>query len=118
MLAAVQCNLGGAPEGPAGTGKSETIKDLAKQVALPCVVFNGQDGIYTKTMSRFFKGLAQSGCWSCFDEFDRIKIEVLSVVALQVREIQKAKSLKATEYIFESDLIKVRSTCNVFITMN
>ncbi|TPX33478.1 hypothetical protein SmJEL517_g03633 [Synchytrium microbalum] len=110
--------MGGAPAGPAGTGKTETVKDLGKALAIMVYVFNCSEQMDYKSIGNIYKGLAQSGAWGCFDEFNRISVEVLSVVATQVKSIQDALRAKKKRFIFQGEEIRLERTVGIFITMN
>jgi len=127
--------MGCAPAGPAGTGKTESTKDLAAALGKCCYVFNCSPEMDYKSLGNIFKGLACSGSWGCFDEFNRLIPEVLSVCTVQfkavcnaVRKVRDAKAhaKKAGEAfdastkmtLIEGDVIRLDETCGAFITMN
>jgi dynein heavy chain len=112
--------FGGAPAGPAGTGKTETVKDLGSTLAIYVIVYNCTDQMSYKNLAKIFKGLCQGGLWGCFDEFNRIRLEVLSVVAQQVLSIQNTKKSGGMSFQFPGDpqIISLNHAVCYFITMN
>jgi dynein heavy chain len=115
---ALHLKLGCAPAGPAGTGKTETTKDLSSALGKACYVFNCSTEMNFETMGNIFKGLASSGCWGCFDEFNRLIPEVLSVCSVQFKTVTDAIKMDKESFYMEDDLVKLDKTCGAFITMN
>ena len=86
------------------------------------LVFNCSEGLDYKSLGRMFTGLILTGGWGCFDEFNRIEIEVLSVVASQVSTILAALSVANDDhnytFNFEESTLQLNPSCAIFITMN
>ena len=110
--------LGGAPAGPAGTGKTESVKDLGRALGCQVYVFNCSDQMDYLAMGQTYKGLAQTGAWGCFDEFNRIPVAVLSVCSTQYKTVLDAIRAKRQRFLFESVDISLRPSAMAFITMN
>merc|ERR1712054_230253 len=103
--------MGCAPAGPAGTGKTETTKDLASVMGKAVYVFNCSDQMD-------YKSMASSGSWVCFDEFNRLVPEVLSVCTVQFKSVTDAIRNQQKRFIIQDDEIDLDPTCGAYITMN
>lgn len=114
--------LGGSPYGPAGTGKTESVKALGVQLGRFTLVFCCDDTFDFQSMGRIFLGICQVGAWGCFDEFNRLEERILSAVSQQVQNIQIGLKNAIEDPNSQIELIgrqlKVDPNTGIFITMN
>eukprot|EP00050_Salpingoeca_kvevrii_P020215 m.95860 g.95860 ORF g.95860 m.95860 type:complete len:4292 (+) comp8765_c0_seq1:164-13039(+) len=109
---------GGNPYGPAGTGKTESVKALGNAFGRQVLVFNCDEGIDVNSMGRIFVGIVKCGAWGCFDEFNRLEELVLSAVSMQIQAIQAAvKNRDPTAQLLSRD-VPIDPNSGIFITMN
>ncbi|KAM3184981.1 hypothetical protein ACTXT7_007293 [Hymenolepis weldensis] len=118
LTQSLHLGMSGAPAGPAGTGKTETTKDLGRALGTMVYVFNCSEQMDYKSVGNIYKGLAQSGAWGCFDEFNRIAVDVLSVISVQVKCIQDAVKSRKNIFEFLGETIPLKASVGLFITMN
>ncbi|XP_055612109.1 dynein heavy chain, cytoplasmic isoform X2 [Uranotaenia lowii] len=126
MTQALESRLGGSPFGPAGTGKTESVKALGNQLGRFVLVFNCDETFDFQAMGRIFVGLCQVGAWGCFDEFNRLEERMLSAVSQQIQTIQEAlksqqDTVKDTQSItveLVGKQVRVSTDMAIFITMN
>lgn len=132
LTQALDFGMGGNPFGPAGTGKTESVKALGSQLGRFVLVFNCDEHFDFQAMGRIFVGLCQVGAWGCFDEFNRLEERVLSAVSQQILAIQtgvltlkkssessvssNASSTTSIELLGKS--VRVHPDVGIFVTMN
>lgn len=118
LTQALHFRMGGSPFGPAGTGKTETVKALGAQLGRFVLVFNCDEKFDFSAMGRLFAGLCQVGAWGCFDEFNRLEERILSAVSQQILSIQRGLLDRQSHIDLLGRSIKLNTDVATFITMN
>ncbi|KAK6461715.1 hypothetical protein DFJ63DRAFT_288581 [Scheffersomyces coipomensis] len=118
MSLALKQKLGGSPFGPAGTGKTESIKALGCNLGKMVIVFCCDETFDFQSIGRIFLGLSKIGCWGCFDEFNRLDERVLSSISSQIEAIERGLKDNKAKVDIAGHLTNVHSEVGIFVTMN
>ncbi|KAI5960962.1 DYN1 [Candida pseudojiufengensis] len=118
MTQALSLKLGGSPEGPAGTGKTESVKALGQNLGKMVIVFNCDEKFDFNSMGRIFLGLCRVGAWGCFDEFNRLDVKMLSAVSTQIETIQHGLKNVNQPIQLSNRECRVNPGTALFVTMN
>ncbi|KAK6201119.1 dynein heavy chain, cytosolic [Scheffersomyces amazonensis] len=118
MTQALNQKLGGSPYGPAGTGKTESIKALGHNLGKMVIVFCCDETFDFTAMGRLLLGLCGIGCWGCFDEFNRLDEGVLSSISSQIKAVETGLGSNGQSVSISGKSITVHSEVGLFVTMN
>lgn len=118
---ALRRGLGGSPFGPAGTGKTETVKALGRSMGRFVAVFNCDETFDAISVGRILAGACRVGSWVCFDEFNRLSASILSSTSGQLATLQASirKGDNVVKNFYDGDLpVTIKPGVGIFVTMN
>jgi dynein heavy chain len=108
----------GCVQGPAGVGKTETVKEFGKAFGKIVMVFNCvANNMGCDELSRIFYGLCQSGAWGCFDQFDSFEANILSIAASHIAAISTALSKSSQTILLNDRRLPLSLSTGMFITL-
>lgn len=105
--------------GPTGTGKTESVKALGRNLGRLVLVFCCDERFDYYAVSRILVGLCHLGSWGCFDEFNRLDANMLSAMATQIEKINGCiGSSSSSETDLLGKTVAVDKDTGIFITSN
>jgi len=109
----------GSLEGASAVGKTETIKELTRVLAINFVSINCTPHIEHQTIAKFLQGVTSTGSWCCLEEFNRLNTNILSVISMQLTEILEGlKTKRNTITLFGMEGVRLVDLMYVNITIN
>ncbi|KAG7202889.1 hypothetical protein KM043_010036 [Ampulex compressa] len=117
LMQAHRYHIYGAFIGPTSTGKSQTVKSLANSIAVQFYTFDCNNIPSYKFLSCIFKGLICCGAWLCFEDFDKLHLEVLSAISQNIMQVSRATSTMLKSIVFEGSTLNLQPTGHICIVM-
>ncbi|CAI7844408.1 unnamed protein product, partial [Closterium sp. NIES-54] len=109
---------GSALIGPAGTGKTETVKALGRQLGRPVLALSCDRSFDSAAVGRVLEGVARLGAWGCMDEFNRLDESTMSAISQHLVAIQGALREGRREAVLAGTTVPVHPATGIFVTLN
>eukprot|EP00795_Rhopilema_esculentum_P017364 gene17364-8957_t len=117
LTQAVSSNFGGCLQGPASTGKTQTIKGFAHLLGRFLISISCLKDFEVNSIGRIFTGVAQEAAWCLFDEFQQASSITVSVITYYAQHILNAiRSKQNICYLLDSQQISVMPSLAIFTT--
>lgn len=118
VMEAYYQNYFGAVVGFSCVGKTETMKNLSRTLAVPFFMFSGEERQDYNCIGNIFKGLVTFEAWVCFKNFTRIREEVLSVIAQYIFRISQSRSMLSNTINIDGTQLNFNPSCYISFSMN
>ncbi|XP_015433238.1 PREDICTED: dynein heavy chain 3, axonemal-like [Dufourea novaeangliae] len=118
LMQAYKYHLYSTVRGLSGTGKTETVKSLAKAIAVQFRIFNCADISSYHFFCQVFKGFISSEIWLCFESFNNLNFQLLSMITQDLVCIVQAVTANLKVITLEGSLLNLNPTGHICTTSN